>query len=41
MRLLLSMLLLAGFAVSAAEPGQIFTDDLGRKVTVPQHPQRI
>ncbi len=32
MRVLVSMLLLIGFAVGAAEPTQTFTDDLGRKV---------
>lgn len=41
MRLLLSLLLLAGFCASAAETTQQFTDDLGRTVTVPLHPQRI
>lgn len=25
----------------ATEPVQVFTDDLGRKVTVPAHPKRI
>jgi iron complex transport system substrate-binding protein len=35
------MLLLVGFAVSAAEPTQTFTDDLNRKVVVPVHPKRI
>lgn len=41
MRLLFSILLLVGVAVQAAEPTQIFTDDLGRRVVVPRHPQRI
>ena len=41
MRVLFSMLLLVGFAVSAAEPTQTFTDDLNRKVVVPVHPKRI
>lgn len=41
MRVLFSMLLLVGFAVSAAEPTQVFTDDLNRKVVVPVHPKRI
>jgi iron complex transport system substrate-binding protein len=41
MRFLFSILLLVGLSVSAAEPTQVFTDDLGRKVTVPVHPQRI
>ena len=41
MRVVFSMLLLVGFAVSAAEPTQVFTDDLGRKVVVPVHPKRI
>lgn len=41
MRLLLSLLLLAGFCASAADTTQQFTDDLGRTVTVPLHPQRI
>lgn len=41
MRVLVSMLLLIGFAVGAAEPTQTFTDDLGRKVEVPLHPKRI
>lgn len=41
MRILFSLLLLAGFAAAAAEPVQSFTDDLGRVVKVPQHPKRI
>ena len=41
MRVLFAMLLLVGFAVSAAEPTQTFTDDLNRKVVVPVHPKRI
>ena len=41
MRVLYSMLLLVGFAVSAAEPTQTFTVDLNRKVVVPVHPKRI
>ena len=41
MRVFVSMLLLIGFAVGAAEPTQTFTDDLGRKVEVPLHPKRI
>ncbi len=41
MRILFSLLLLAGFAAAAAEPVQTFTDDLGRVVKVPQHPKRI
>lgn len=41
MRILFSLLLLAGFAATAAEPVQSFTDDLGRVVKVPQHPKRI
>lgn len=41
MRLLLSLLLLVGLSVSAAQPTQAFTDDLGRVVTVPLHPTRI
>ena len=42
MRWLISLLLLAAGVTSAAE-GQThtFTDDLGRVVTVPLHPQRI
>ena len=40
MRILLSLLVL--FSVSAAATDtQQFTDDLGRVVTVPVHPQRI
>lgn len=41
MRLLLSLLLLTCLSTTAAEPTQQFTDDLGRTVTVPLHPQRI
>lgn len=41
MRLFLSLLLLVGFSVSAAEDKQTFTDDLGRLVQVPVHPKRI
>ncbi|EIX9221283.1 MULTISPECIES: ABC transporter substrate-binding protein [Klebsiella] len=42
MRWFVSLLLLLTGAVSAAAPQtQIFTDDLGRTVTVPLHPQRI
>ncbi|TCC00108.1 iron-siderophore ABC transporter substrate-binding protein [Kosakonia quasisacchari] len=41
MRLLFSLLVLVGLSVSAAEPTQVFTDDLGRVVTVPLHPKRI
>lgn len=41
MRLLLSFLFLTCLSVTAAEPTQQFTDDLGRTVTVPLHPQRI
>lgn len=41
MRVLFSLLLLVGLSVSAAQPTQAFTDDLGRVVTVPLHPTRI
>ncbi|MRT51300.1 MULTISPECIES: iron-siderophore ABC transporter substrate-binding protein [Enterobacteriaceae] len=42
MRWLISLLLVVGAAAGAAEgQTQIFTDDLGRAVTVPLHPQRI
>lgn len=41
MRLIFSLLLLVGCTVHAAEPVQSFTDDLGRVVNVPLHPQRI
>lgn len=41
MRLIFSLLLLVGCTVQAAEPVQSFTDDLGRVVNVPLHPQRI
>lgn len=42
MRWFVSLLLLLTGAVSAAAPQtQTFTDDLGRTVTVPLHPQRI
>jgi len=41
MRLLFSLLLLVGFSTQAAETSQSFTDDLGRVVEVPRHPQRI
>ncbi len=42
MRWFVSLLLLLTGAVSAADPQtQTFTDDLGRTVTVPLHPQRI
>ncbi|MGY5958629.1 iron-siderophore ABC transporter substrate-binding protein [Kosakonia sp. BK9b] len=41
MRFFLSLLVLVGLSVSAAEPTQAFTDDLGRVVTVPLHPKRI
>lgn len=41
MRLLLSLLLLVGCQAIAAPQTQQFTDDLGRTVTVPLHPQRI
>ena len=41
MRLIFSLLLLVGCTVQAAVPVQSFTDDLGRVVTVPRHPQRI
>lgn len=42
MRWFVSLLLLLTGAVSAADPHtQTFTDDLGRTVTVPLHPQRI
>ncbi len=41
MRWFVSLLLLLTGAVSAAAPQtQTFTDDLGRTVTVPLHPQR-
>ncbi|PDO82839.1 ABC transporter substrate-binding protein [Kosakonia sacchari] len=41
MRLLFSLLVLVGLSASAAEQTQVFTDDLGRVVTVPLHPKRI
>lgn len=41
MRILTVFLLLVSAAASAAGPTQSFTDDLGRTVTVPLHPQRI
>lgn len=41
MRLIFSLLLLVGCTVQAAVPVQSFTDDLGRVVNVPLHPQRI
>lgn len=41
MRLLLSLLFMTCLSATAAEPTQQFTDDLGRTVTVPLHPQRI
>ncbi|MEJ4045569.1 iron-siderophore ABC transporter substrate-binding protein [Erwinia sp. SLM-02] len=41
MRLLISLLFLTCLSATAAEPTQQFTDDLGRTVTVPLHPQRI
>lgn len=42
MRWLISLLLVVGAAAGAAErQTQTFTDDLGRVVTVPLHPQRI
>jgi len=41
MRLLFSLLLLASLSTQAAETTQSFTDDLGRVVDVPLHPQRI
>lgn len=41
MRLIFSLLLLVGCTVRAAVPVQSFTDDLGRVVNVPLHPQRI
>ena len=41
MRLLFSLLLLASLSTQAADTTQSFTDDLGRVVTVPLHPQRI
>lgn len=41
MRLLLSLLLLVGLSTQAADTTQSFTDDLGRVVEVPLHPQRI
>ena len=40
MRILLSLLVLFSLNVAAADT-QSFTDDLGRTVTVPAHPQRI
>lgn len=40
MRILFSLLMLLGFSATAADTQQ-FTDDLGRVVTVPAHPQRI
>ena len=41
MRLLFLLLLLVGLAVQATGTTQSFTDDLGRVVEVPLHPQRI
>ncbi len=41
MRLFFSLLILLSFFARATEPVQVFTDDLGRKVTVPAHPKRI
>jgi iron complex transport system substrate-binding protein len=41
MRLLFSLLLLVGLSTQAADTSQSFTDDLGRVVEVPRHPQRI
>lgn len=41
MRLLFLLLLLTGAATQASTATQLFTDDLGRKVEVPLHPQRI
>jgi len=41
MRLLFSLLLLVGLSTQAADVTQSFTDDLGRVVEVPRHPQRI
>lgn len=41
MRLLFSLLLLVGFSTQAADTTQSLTDDLGRVVEVPLHPQRI
>lgn len=41
MRLLFSLLLLVGISAQSAETTQSFTDDLGRVVEVPRHPQRI
>lgn len=41
MRFLFSLLLMIGTAAVAAVPSQSFTDDLGRTVQVPLHPQRI
>ena len=41
MRLFFSLLILLSFFSRATEPVQVFTDDLGRKVTVPAHPKRI
>lgn len=41
MRLLFSLLLLVSLSVQAEGTTQSFTDDLGRVVTVPLHPQRI
>lgn len=41
MRLLFAFLLLAVTAAHAEPATRTFTDDLGRKVTVPMHPQRI
>ena len=41
MRLFFSLLILLSFLARATEPVQVFTDDLGRKVTVPAHPKRI
>lgn len=41
MRLLLSLLFMTCLSATAADSTQQFTDDLGRTVTVPLHPQRI
>lgn len=41
MRLLFSLLLLLGCSVQAEVATRPFTDDLGRVVNVPLHPQRI
>lgn len=41
MRLLFALLLLVSLSTQAADTTQSFTDDLGRVVKVPLHPQRI